>query len=102
MCITSSKTPFFSAVWGAPVRSDACVNIWKDAYHTCQMVFEVLVLASTVINALDRPTTAETPLTRALHRDGITYFFVRASPCPTTATTHSLTLADRPSHVSAR
>lgn len=41
------------------------------------MLFEVLVLVSTVLNALDRPSQAELPITRSLHRDGITYFFVR-------------------------
>ncbi|EKM54155.1 uncharacterized protein PHACADRAFT_196585 [Phanerochaete carnosa HHB-10118-sp] len=56
MCITTTKTPFFSGVWAAP------------------MFFEVLVLVSTVLNALDRPSQAALPITRSLHRDGITYF----------------------------
>ncbi|GJE95843.1 hypothetical protein PsYK624_120330 [Phanerochaete sordida] len=57
MCITTLKTPFFSGVWAAP------------------MLFEVLVLVSTILNALHRPSQAEQALTRSLHRDGITYFF---------------------------
>ena len=44
------------------------------------MLFEILVLLSMIVNALDRPQQAEMPLTRALYRDGITYFAV-SSPC---------------------
>lgn len=50
-----------------------------------QMLFEVLVLFSAVLNALDRPSQAELPITRSLHRDGITYFFVRTPMQPQTA-----------------
>lgn len=41
-----------------------------------QMLFEIIVLVSTILNALDRPSQSELPLTRALYRDGITYFLV--------------------------
>ncbi|KIP11517.1 hypothetical protein PHLGIDRAFT_454225 [Phlebiopsis gigantea 11061_1 CR5-6] len=57
MCITQFKNPLLIGVWASP------------------MLFEVLVLVSTIVNALDRPQQAEMPLTRALHRDGIIYFF---------------------------
>ena len=41
-----------------------------------KMLFELFVLISTALNALDRPTSAQTPLTKALHSDGILYFVV--------------------------
>ncbi|PCH43590.1 hypothetical protein WOLCODRAFT_75150 [Wolfiporia cocos MD-104 SS10] len=41
---------------------------------TDTMVFEAFVLVSTSLNALDRPTAAETPIVKALLSDGIGYF----------------------------
>ncbi|THH29619.1 hypothetical protein EUX98_g4571 [Antrodiella citrinella] len=57
MCIISSSTPLYIAVWVSP------------------MLFEVLVLVSTAVNALDRPRTAQTRIVSALHSDGVAYFF---------------------------
>ncbi|CAL1708226.1 unnamed protein product [Somion occarium] len=56
MCITTTTTPIFVAVWA------------------CPMLYEILVLFSTVLNALDRPRGAQLPITKALYRDGIIYF----------------------------
>ncbi|KAK7685324.1 hypothetical protein QCA50_011688 [Cerrena zonata] len=56
MCIVSSTTPTFIAVWAAP------------------MLFEILVLVLTILNALDRPRGAQLPVVKALYRDGIIYF----------------------------
>ena len=44
------------------------------------MLFEVLVLALTVLNALDRPRGAQLPVVKALYRDGIIYFVVSIFP----------------------
>lgn len=40
------------------------------------MLFEILVLIFTCWNAIDRPMEAHMPITKALHRDGITFFVV--------------------------
>ena len=66
---------------GLPSTHTAC-RLPKPAgsQTAAQMLFEVLVLISTIVNALDRPQQAEMPLTRALHRDGIIYFFVSSPP----------------------
>ena len=40
------------------------------------MLFEVLVLVSTILNALDRPHQAQLAVAKTLYRDGIAYFFV--------------------------
>ncbi|EPT04973.1 hypothetical protein FOMPIDRAFT_46296 [Fomitopsis schrenkii] len=56
MCVASNSTRVLVAVWASP------------------MLFELFVLVSTAWNALDRPTSAQTPLTKALHSDGILYF----------------------------
>jgi len=56
MCITLKSSRILAAVWGSP------------------MVFEILVLVSTSINALDRPRVAQLPIMTALRGDGIFYF----------------------------
>jgi len=56
MCMTMKSSRILIAVWGSP------------------MIFEVLVLVSTSINALDRPRVAQLPITKALRGDGILYF----------------------------
>jgi hypothetical protein len=56
MCITETTTPFLAGVWA------------------CPMLFEVVVLISTIWNAIDRPTHGSIPLMRSLRRDGIVYF----------------------------
>ncbi|KZT72144.1 hypothetical protein DAEQUDRAFT_763260 [Daedalea quercina L-15889] len=56
MCITSQSSHVIVAVWASP------------------MLFELFVLISTALNAIDRPTSAQTPLVRALCSDGILYF----------------------------
>lgn len=40
------------------------------------MLFELLVLAATGWNLFARPRTANLKITRALHKDGISYFVV--------------------------
>ncbi|OBZ67024.1 hypothetical protein A0H81_13031 [Grifola frondosa] len=56
MCVTTQSSHLLIAVWGAP------------------MLFEVFVLASTSLNALDRPRTTQLPIAKALYQDGIGYF----------------------------
>ncbi|KAI0686846.1 hypothetical protein BC835DRAFT_1378235 [Cytidiella melzeri] len=56
MCITTFTPRKFIGVWASP------------------MLFEVLVLFSTILNALDRPHQAHTRVADSLYRDGITYF----------------------------
>ncbi|KAI0344551.1 hypothetical protein BDW22DRAFT_1326561 [Trametopsis cervina] len=56
MCVTTTNSPKLIGVWA------------------CPMLFEVLVLFSTVLNAFDRPHQAEVPVAKALYRDGIIYF----------------------------
>ncbi|KAJ3553397.1 hypothetical protein NM688_g3635 [Phlebia brevispora] len=58
MCIITATNDVMKAIWAPP------------------MLFEVLVLSSTFLNALDRPRNAELPLTKALYRDGIAYFLI--------------------------
>ena len=41
------------------------------------MLFEVIVLVVTTLNALDRPHQAALPIAKVLYRDGISYFLVR-------------------------
>ncbi|EED84525.1 predicted protein [Postia placenta Mad-698-R] len=41
---------------------------------TDDMLFEIFVLGSIALNALDRPTAANTPLVKALNSDGLGYF----------------------------
>ncbi|KAI0733126.1 hypothetical protein C8Q72DRAFT_895175, partial [Fomitopsis betulina] len=55
-CVAAYSSRLIVAVWASP------------------MLFELFVLISTSWNALDRPTSAQTPLTKALHSDGILYF----------------------------
>ncbi|THH00148.1 hypothetical protein EW026_g2346 [Hermanssonia centrifuga] len=61
MCVTARTTPRFIGVWASP------------------LLFELLVLLSTLLNALDRPQQSNLPLTKALYRDGISYFFAVTS-----------------------
>jgi hypothetical protein len=56
MCVVTRASPLTIAAWGAP------------------LVFELVVLVALVWNALDRPRTSHTPLTRALLADGIIHF----------------------------
>lgn len=56
MCAPMVWDPKLIGVWAAP------------------MLFEVLVILSILLNALDRPHHADIPLAEALYRDGITYF----------------------------
>ncbi|KAI0093427.1 hypothetical protein BDY19DRAFT_923643 [Irpex rosettiformis] len=56
MCITTYTTPKLIGVWASP------------------MLFEVLVIFSTVLNAFDRPHQAELRVAKTLYRDGIIYF----------------------------
>lgn len=56
MCIVTERTRLLIAVWASP------------------MLFEIFVLGSIALNALDRPTAANTPLVKALNSDGLGYF----------------------------
>lgn len=63
-----------------------CESICAEVLHGSvlklwQMLFEVLVIISILLNALDRPHHADIPLTKALYRDGIIYFIVSISMC---------------------
>ncbi|KAI9068312.1 hypothetical protein FKP32DRAFT_1608913 [Trametes sanguinea] len=56
MCIATKSSHILIAVWASP------------------LVFEVFVLASTGLNALDRPRTLELPIIKALQSDGLGFF----------------------------
>ncbi|TFK88997.1 hypothetical protein K466DRAFT_585021 [Polyporus arcularius HHB13444] len=56
MCVATKSSPLLVAVWASP------------------MLFEVFVLGSTALNALDRPRTIELPIIKALHSDGLGFF----------------------------
>ncbi|KAI0829942.1 hypothetical protein BC628DRAFT_1478262 [Trametes gibbosa] len=56
MCIATKSSRVLIAVWASP------------------LVFEVFVLTSTALNALDRPRTIELPIIKALHSDGLGFF----------------------------
>lgn len=58
MCITTTKTRSLAAVWGAPI------------------FFEVAVVASVFWNVISSPRSALIPLSKALQKDGITFFLV--------------------------
>ncbi|KZP18677.1 hypothetical protein FIBSPDRAFT_1045983 [Athelia psychrophila] len=58
MCAPTATTPSLVAVWAAP------------------MIFEIIVLISTIWNFFVRPRTANVRLARALHRDGVTFFAI--------------------------
>lgn len=51
----------------------------EDQMHLnfLQMIFEIIVLISTIWNFFVRPRTANVRLARALHQDGVTFFVVR-------------------------
>ncbi|KAH9935556.1 uncharacterized protein B0H18DRAFT_976240 [Fomitopsis serialis] len=51
MCVSSQSSHVIVAVWASP------------------MLFELFVLVSTALNAVDRPTSARTPIARALCSD---------------------------------
>jgi len=56
MCVSIHSSRVLVVVWASP------------------MLFELFVLISTALNAVDRPTSARTPIARALCSDGILYF----------------------------
>ncbi|KAI0666578.1 hypothetical protein C8Q78DRAFT_983868 [Trametes maxima] len=56
MCIATKSSRVLIGVWASP------------------LVFEVFVLTSTALNALDRPRTAELPIIKALQSDGLGFF----------------------------
>ncbi|TBU39090.1 hypothetical protein BD309DRAFT_970438 [Dichomitus squalens] len=53
----------------ATKSSHLLIGVWA-----CPMVFELFVLGSTALNALDRPRTVELPIAKALQEDGIQFF----------------------------
>ncbi|KAH9917866.1 uncharacterized protein BXZ73DRAFT_105389 [Epithele typhae] len=61
MCIATRSSHIFVVVWAAP------------------LVFEAFVLGSTALNALDRPTTTDRPIIKALHSDGLSFFLAITS-----------------------
>ncbi|KAM5533020.1 hypothetical protein V8D89_013288 [Ganoderma adspersum] len=62
MCVLAKSSPILIAVWA------------------CPMIFELFVLGSTALNALDRPRTMELHIHKALQEDGIQFFVVRVLP----------------------
>ncbi|KAI0373499.1 hypothetical protein BV20DRAFT_740331 [Pilatotrama ljubarskyi] len=56
MCVATKSSHVLVAVWASP------------------LVFEMFVLTSTALNALDRPRTVELPIIKALHSDGLGFF----------------------------
>ncbi|KAI0360916.1 hypothetical protein OH77DRAFT_1418961 [Trametes cingulata] len=56
MCVATKSSHILVAVWASP------------------LVFEMFVLTSTALNALDRPRTVELPIIKALHSDGLGFF----------------------------
>ncbi|PIL33856.1 hypothetical protein GSI_03562 [Ganoderma sinense ZZ0214-1] len=56
MCILTKSSPILIAVWA------------------CPMIFELFVLCSTALNALDRPRTMDLRFHKALQEDGIQFF----------------------------
>lgn len=55
------------------IKPDAILGVWIPG-----MVFDVIVLFMTSLNAFSRPRNVSTPLTIALYRDGITFFLILA------------------------
>jgi len=55
-CVLTKRSGWLTATWATP------------------MIVEVFVIVATGMNALDRPRDSHTPLTKALHRDGILFF----------------------------
>ncbi|KAH9858603.1 hypothetical protein C2E23DRAFT_880070 [Lenzites betulinus] len=66
MCIATKSSHILIAVWASPAE-----GMTKDVL---QLVFEMFVLTSTALNALDRPRTVELPIIKALHSDGLGFF----------------------------
>jgi hypothetical protein len=62
MCVLTRSSPYLTVSWATP------------------LAFELLVLAMTCWNAVDRPRVADLPLRRVLQKDGINFFLVRAMP----------------------
>jgi len=56
ICALTKKVPELIGAWASPI------------------IFEVFVLVAVCWNAIDRPRSVETNLTRSLHRDGLTFF----------------------------
>lgn len=78
MCVLTDTTTTYIAVWASPV-CETCNHSQLSLTHLLeQITFEILVLVSTVWNALDRPRGAGQRFIKALYRDGITYLFVCA------------------------
>jgi hypothetical protein len=59
MCVLERSSPLLTVSWAVP------------------LAFELLVLAMTCWNAVDRPRDADMPLPRVLRKDGIIFFIVR-------------------------
>ena len=91
MCVITNHTSLYIAVWASPVRRSTSIsfprlqrhitrpllNHFSQNFFFLQMLFELLVLIFTVINALDRPRTAKTRIMSTLYSDGVAYFIVR-------------------------
>lgn len=76
MCVITGHTPLYIAVWASPVHIFLCMSQKWLMADGSQILFELLVLIFTVVNAFDRPRTAQARISAALHRDGATYFVV--------------------------
>ncbi|KAH8119517.1 hypothetical protein DFH11DRAFT_450961 [Phellopilus nigrolimitatus] len=87
MCVSTVKAPELPGVWACSVRLFLLISRAPTSPATLvacllsncslfrKMVFEVLVLACVVFNAIGRPRLQDTPLRRVLYRDGL-FFFV--------------------------
>lgn len=69
-CVPVKTTPLYIPAWTLP------------------LVYEVILLAALVWNAIDRPRQSEVTLARALRNDGLLYLLVRSlilqsPPCQT-------------------
>ena len=76
MCVTTFTTPKLIGVWASSVSNLSLCHSHPYGSLVFQMLFEVLVIFSTVLNALDRPHQAELRVAKTLYRDGIIYFCV--------------------------
>jgi hypothetical protein len=64
MCVLERSSPLLTVSWAVP------------------LAFELLVLAMTCWNAVDRPREADMPLPRVLRKDGIIFFIVCSPKSP--------------------
>jgi hypothetical protein len=89
--ISRTHTHLLSSTFPADCDSLAASMTWNPILNMCTvtttslllipawgagLIFELTVLVATAWNVFDRPREAHESLTRALHKDGITFFLV--------------------------